>query len=957
MIKMFHTRRNSSPSQTRPPPAPRAILRKSGNTTHSSTSHSNLSSSPHRSSSIEFNDARQRWSELARDRRSGLSIASPEDIENPATSIDSINISESPNHQTGDIRHVCTPPPPCDFQHPNAPSAATSDSVASNSSGVPSASPSPTSCAHLPPQPPPPPRSNSSSNSFHPTQPPPNHVNNITNHTYMSTSNININADVRTMTNTSTPPSSPSLGRQSFGDQSPSPLNFRVDYAELTALKQKFNQLDAEGKGFLSRSQFYELFSSIMDSADRNPHHTPMFNFAYSLFRSAGDRLNLREFVTGMSVLSKGSEEERLRYLFTMYDIDNSGSLNAPELKQVFRVMGSYAASHDFRASESLDSQSLSALRTINPSVLDDLVRKTVTQYDLDGDGQIGFEDFVKWCGSDPVVKTWMDMLCYDTAKGVARLRGESEKALIARELEGLGIADNHFWRDSFNLQGNTSGLPNSAPPMSSVTGSSPSNPILPPTLASASHPNVSTGMTERSDSSGEYESDGRRRRGIHISSLTSTPVGMAPSPSGESMDGMSGHGHGYGRDGSSSNVAGNSSNNLVRRRSSRSRGMTETAIGTFEIDFKTMLFEKQIGCGSFAVVWKCKWLDSPVAVKVFKSGPRLMLNSDGTPVVTPPVSQTTFSSNDRNRSHNGGVDCGSGGDRGYMIDDDEEGQHDGFLENGESFEPDYDSMMDARNNDINRSIYEEDEAGTELATNRQRFLQEVSLLKSIRHPNLLLYMGACVDPSYPLCIVSELIDGGSLFELLHGRDHVPLSTRQKLLLTQDIARGMLYLHGRDPIVLHRDLKSANILVELQNDNSFKGTIIDFGLSKFSSTQASILPGRGRGLTGSLVTMAPEVMNEMKYEPRSDVYSYAIVCWEIWCGRIPFGKITGAAQLLMKVAVQGGRPEFETRDAVPSGIQKLIRACWDQDVRNRPDFLTVVKTLNEIRHDLRVDAD
>lgn len=704
------------------------------------------------------------------------------------------------------------------------------------------------------------------------------------------------------------------------GGNSPGPqLNFKVDYAELTALKLKFNQLDAEGKGFLSRSQFYELFSSFMDSSAHDPHHTPMFNFAYSLFQSAGDRLNLREFVTGMTVLSKGSEEERLRYLFMMYDKDNSGKLNAHELKQVFRVMGSYAASHDFRASDSLDSQSLTSLRKINPTVLEELVLKTVKEHDRDGDGEIGLDDFIKWCGRDPVVKTWMDMLCYDTARGVARLRGESEKKLIARELEGLGIAENEFWHDSFNL--NKEGA-------SSSTSAS-AGAILPPTVSSTHGPAntmASPSVIGHLDSSGES---------------ISNHSGVA----GDTGGNHSNCGGGF------YNNPGSSNTDMSRKPSHST--MTKSAIGGFEIDFRTLIFEKQIGSGSFAVVYKCKWLDSPVAVKVFKSGPRLIINGDGSPATLPTSSIASVTSDQNAGAHreNGGM----------------QGGRPGFLENGESFEPEFDSMMSGRPgvlgpnssmSGIQQSLLGDDMLDTEISRNRVRFLQEISLLKSIRHPNLLLYMGACVDPNYPLCIVSELIDGGSLFELLHGQVKVDLTIRQKLLLTQDIARGMLYLHGRDPIVLHRDLKSANILVEQQNDDSFKGTIIDFGLSKLSSsTQQSLAPGRGPGLTGSLVTMAPEVMNEQEYEPRSDVYSYAIICWEIWCGRIPFGKILGPTQLLMKVAVQGVRPDFETHDNVPNAIQKLIRACWDQDVRNRPDFLMVVRTLNEIRHDLKVDVD
>lgn len=630
------------------------------------------------------------------------------------------------------------------------------------------------------------------------------------------------------------------------------PLRSRWDYTELTALKEKFQALDAEGKGFLSRQQFYTLFETILDDASTQANdHSPMFNFAYSLFHSSGECLNLKEFVTGMTILSKGSEEERLRYLFHMYDSDSSGYLNAAELKRCFRIMSSYAQSHDFKASESLEMQSLANLRRGNSENMEELALKTLTEHDMDGDGKIGFEDFAKWCSSDPVVKTWMDMLCYDTARGIERMKFDSEQALLAKELDSMGFADNDFWRESFNL--------NASP----GNNNSPCN-ILPPNCS------------QETPAGSQIHSDG-------ASSSSTSPGARIARP------------------------------NHVRT-------LTQNAIGSFEIDFKTLVLEKQIGSGSFAYVYKCTWLDSPVAVKVFKSGPKLVLNSDGTAVTD--------------------------------DDDDDDEDRERYEEDGESFEPEFDSMHGATAVDANISM-QPDDIGAECG-NRARFLQEVSLLKSIRHPNLLLYMGACVDPRYPLCIVSELIDGGSLFELLHGENKVRLNLRQKLMLTQDIARGMLYLHGRDPIVLHRDLKSANILVEKQNDDSFKGKIIDFGLSKINSTQASLVPGRGRGMTGSLVTMAPEVMNEQSYQTRSDVYSFGIVCWEIFCGRMPFGSNPPVASLIMAVAVRGDRPKFLKEDNVPAGIQSMIKACWDQDVNKRPDFLVIARMLNGIRQELRL---
>ncbi|CDF34978.1 Calcium-dependent Serine/threonine protein kinase [Chondrus crispus] len=669
-------------------------------------------------------------------------------------------------------------------------------------------------------------------------------------------------------------PPSPAQSRPSLSDYGSSPntrlSSHRWDYTELTALKQRFNLLDAEGKGWLSRAQFFDLFSSIVDdTVDDSTDHSSLFNFAYSLFYSSGEMLNLKEFVAGMTILSKGSEEERLRYLFLMYDADGSGYLNREEIRQVFRIMSSFAKSQDFKASDSMEGKSLARLRRGNKEIVEEMANKALAQHDQDGDGQIGFTDFSKWCSQDPVVKTWLDMLCHGTARGVARLRNEREQALLAQELSLLGFADKAFWRDSFALN----------------ASSQASSSVLPPTISSDLF-NIPSSSAKSDNESGEIDSVPSNNLNISQSS--------EDSDTSSSCDGSS------------------------IRTPRHSRSLTLNAIGTFEIDFRHLDFEKEIGSGSFATVWKCRWLDSPVAVKVFRWGPKLLLDSSGKPVDMKEIAGD--SSVDRMSR--------------YQVD-------------GESFEPEFDSVM-------GHSQYHEgeDDAIAEMANHRARFLQEVSLLKSIRHPNLLLYMGACVDPRYPLCIVSELIEGGSLFDCLHGPEKISLNLRQKVMLIQNIARGMLYLHGRVPVVLHRDLKSANILISMQNDGNYKATIIDFGLSKLNTTQASLVPGQERGMTGSLVTMAPEVMNAQKYQMGSDVYSFAIVSWEICCGRIPFGRMPHVTQLLMKVAVRGERPRFLKEDNIPSAVQALIRECWDQDVSNRPDFLAIANSLNLIKRDL-----
>ena len=88
-----------------------------------------------------------------------------------------------------------------------------------------------------------------------------------------------------------------------------------------------------------------------------------------------------------------------------------------------------------------------------------------------------------------------------------------------------------------------------------------------------------------------------------------------------------------------------------------------------------------------------------------------------------------------------------------------------------------------------------------------KEFEREVSTLQILRHPNLVLFMGAIVDKGHVL-IVTEYCFGGTLFSLLHEKRSIELSWKQRYTMALDIAKGMNFLHTQEPKLLHRDLKS-----------------------------------------------------------------------------------------------------------------------------------------------------
>lgn len=106
-------------------------------------------------------------------------------------------------------------------------------------------------------------------------------------------------------------------------------------------------------------------------------------------------------------------------------------------------------------------------------------------------------------------------------------------------------------------------------------------------------------------------------------------------------------------------------------------------------------------------------------------------------------------------------------------------------------------------------------------------FKTEVEVMAKLRHPNIVLFLGWSLLPREQLAIISEFIPRGSLFDLLH-RSTVVIDPRRRVALAKDIVKGLLYLHSCQPPIVHRDLKSPNLLV----DKDFSVKVCDFGLSR-----------------------------------------------------------------------------------------------------------------------------
>ncbi|KAG8070045.1 hypothetical protein GUJ93_ZPchr0006g42359 [Zizania palustris] len=165
-----------------------------------------------------------------------------------------------------------------------------------------------------------------------------------------------------------------------------------------------------------------------------------------------------------------------------------------------------------------------------------------------------------------------------------------------------------------------------------------------------------------------------------------------------------------------------------------------------------------------------------------------------------------------------------------------------------------------------------------------KEFENELDLLGSVRHLNIVSLLGFCIHEEDRF-IVYELMESGSLETQLHGPSHgSALSWHIRMKIALDTARGLEYLHEHcNPPVIHRDLKSSNILL----DSDFNAKISDFGLAVTSGNHSK----GNLKLSGTLGYVAPEYLLDGKLTEKSDVYAFGVVLLELLLGRRPVEKM------------------------------------------------------------------
>lgn len=233
-----------------------------------------------------------------------------------------------------------------------------------------------------------------------------------------------------------------------------------------------------------------------------------------------------------------------------------------------------------------------------------------------------------------------------------------------------------------------------------------------------------------------------------------------------------------------------------------------------------------------------------------------------------------------------------------------------------------------------------------------KEFRVEVEAIGHVRHKNLVRLLGYCIEGTQRL-LVYEYVNNGNLEQWLHGamshRGYLTWEARMKVLV--GTAKALAYLHEAiEPKVVHRDIKSSNILI----DDEFNAKLSDFGLAKLLGAGKSHITTRVMGTFGYV---APEYANSGLLNEKSDVYSFGVVLLEAITGRDPvdYGRPAPEVNLVdwLKVMVGSRRfeevvdPTIETRPPTTSLKRALLTAlrCVDPDAEKRPIMSQVARML------------
>ncbi|KAL4308079.1 hypothetical protein GQ457_01G005500 [Hibiscus cannabinus] len=235
----------------------------------------------------------------------------------------------------------------------------------------------------------------------------------------------------------------------------------------------------------------------------------------------------------------------------------------------------------------------------------------------------------------------------------------------------------------------------------------------------------------------------------------------------------------------------------------------------------------------------------------------------------------------------------------------------------------------------------------TDSKQGEKEFQTEVMLLGRLHHRNLVNLVGYCAEKGQHM-LVYVYMSKGSLASHLYSENHVPLSWNLRVYIALDVARGLEYLHdGASPPVIHRDIKSSNILL----DQSMRARVADFGLSR-----EEMVDKHAANIRGTFGYLDPEYISTRTFTKKSDVYSYGVLLFELIAGRNPLQGLMEYVELAA-MSTEGKVGWEEIVDSRLDGkfdvqelneIAALAYKCVNRVPKRRPSMRDIVQVLTRI---------
>ncbi|KAF1317395.1 Tkl protein kinase, partial [Globisporangium splendens] len=221
-----------------------------------------------------------------------------------------------------------------------------------------------------------------------------------------------------------------------------------------------------------------------------------------------------------------------------------------------------------------------------------------------------------------------------------------------------------------------------------------------------------------------------------------------------------------------------------------------------------------------------------------------------------------------------------------------------------------------------------------------ERFFAEAKLMIAFEHPRIVQFIGVAWDSLSEACVVTEFMDGGDLRALLVRFEEQERRQRgfdcDKVKIALHVIHALTYLHSLSPVVLHRDLKSKNILLSAQWD----AKLTDFGVSREQS-DATMTAG-----VGSSLWMAPEVMMGEQYSEKADIFSFGVVLSELDSHLLPYAesKVGGSDTAILQLVSMGKLQVQFSESAMPE-VRELGLACVAYNPQDRPTTAEILYKL------------